>query len=210
MGSTAAAVRSAMSILRDTGRRVMEKQPITALLTRMASGDRAAEERLAEAVVERLEQIAGREMARHNRGHLDGLTLEPRVLAHDALLKILQGPVEFENRRHPLRLRNQGDHPGHDRLPAATPGAATRRRLSAGDHVRAGIPARSRGDRAVPGDSGRARAARAAARRSRPPARLLGRHHRPDRPGARCLDPDRRTRLAVRAPVVGEASRLGR
>jgi RNA polymerase sigma factor (TIGR02999 family) len=100
MESTAAAVRSAVSILKDAGRRVMEKQPITALLTRMARGDHAAEERLAEAVVERLEQIAGREMARHNRGHLDGLTLEPRVLAHDALLKILQGPVEFENRRH--------------------------------------------------------------------------------------------------------------
>ena len=78
----------------------MTHPPITLLLSRLAASEPDAEERLAEAVVERLEQIAGREMARHNRGHLDGLTLEPRVLAHDALLKILDSPVEFENRRH--------------------------------------------------------------------------------------------------------------
>lgn len=78
----------------------MTRQPITVLLERLASGEGGAEDRLAEAVVDRLERIAGREMARHNRGHLDGLTLEPRVLAHDALLKILTAPVAFENRRH--------------------------------------------------------------------------------------------------------------
>jgi len=78
----------------------MTQPPITVLLGRLASGEPGAEERLAEAVVERLERIAGREMARHNRGHLGGLTLEPRVLAHDALLKILDSEVAFENRRH--------------------------------------------------------------------------------------------------------------
>ena len=78
----------------------MTEAPITVLLGRLATGDRDAEERLAEAVIARLEQIAGREMVRQNRGHLGGLTLEPRVLAHDALLKILDSEVEFENRRH--------------------------------------------------------------------------------------------------------------
>lgn len=78
----------------------MSRGPITVLLRRLAAGEPGAEERLAEAVVERLERIAGREMARRNRGHLDGLTLEPRVLAHDALLEILGSSVAFENRRH--------------------------------------------------------------------------------------------------------------
>lgn len=77
-----------------------DESPITLLVGRLAAGDTDAGDRLAEAVVDRLEQIAGREMARHNRGNLDGLTLEPRILAHDALLKILDSDVEFENRRH--------------------------------------------------------------------------------------------------------------
>ncbi|MEO1365909.1 MAG: ECF-type sigma factor, partial [Acidobacteriota bacterium] len=70
--------------------------PITALLGGLSSGEPGAEERLAEAVVGRLERIAGREMARRNDGHLHGLTLEPRVLAHDALLKILRAEVSFD------------------------------------------------------------------------------------------------------------------
>lgn len=78
----------------------MSEHPITALLQQVARGDRAADERLAAAVVQRLEQIAGRELAQRNRGRLDGLTLEPRIFAHDALLKILEQPLDFENRRH--------------------------------------------------------------------------------------------------------------
>ena len=39
-------------------------------------------------------------MRQRNAGRLDGLTLEPRVLADDALLQILASPITFENRRH--------------------------------------------------------------------------------------------------------------
>lgn len=78
----------------------MTDPSITRLLTLAARGDRVSEERLIEAVVGQLEQIARREMAAGNRGGLDGLTMEPRMIAHDALLKIFEQPVEFENRRH--------------------------------------------------------------------------------------------------------------
>ena len=78
----------------------LSEQPITALISRLAVGEVDAEDRLAEAVLARLEEIAGREMARQNRGHFDGLTLEPRIFAHDALLRLLESPVAFENRRH--------------------------------------------------------------------------------------------------------------
>lgn len=78
----------------------MDDPPITRLLAAAAHGDRLADDRLIHAVVGRLEQIAAREMAAGNRGGLDGLTMEPRMLAHDALIKILDRPLEFENRRH--------------------------------------------------------------------------------------------------------------
>jgi RNA polymerase sigma factor (TIGR02999 family) len=78
----------------------MQQHAITELVSGLAAGETGVEDRLAEAVVGELEVIARREMARHNSGHLDGLTLEPRILAHDALLKILSLPVPFENRRH--------------------------------------------------------------------------------------------------------------
>lgn len=77
-----------------------EEKPITLLLARAARGDRDVDAALALAVVERLEQIASREMAVRNNGGLHGLTIEPAMLAHDALLKILEQPQEFENRRH--------------------------------------------------------------------------------------------------------------
>ncbi|AKS41223.1 ECF-type sigma factor [Wenzhouxiangella marina] len=78
----------------------MNEPPITQLLADAARGDQAADTRLVAAVVQRLEQIARREMAGMNQGRVDGLTMEPRMLAHDALLKILERPLEFENRRH--------------------------------------------------------------------------------------------------------------
>jgi len=78
----------------------MSEPPITMLLGAAAKGDRAADERLVAAVVGQLEQIARRELAAGNRGGLDGLTVEPRMVAHDAILKIFEQPVEFENRRH--------------------------------------------------------------------------------------------------------------
>ena len=78
----------------------MEDPPITELLGAAARGDRAADERLVAAVVDQLERIARNQMSAGNRGGLDGLTLEPRMLAHDALVKLFEQPVEFENRRH--------------------------------------------------------------------------------------------------------------
>jgi RNA polymerase sigma factor (TIGR02999 family) len=78
----------------------MPDPSITMLLAKAARGDRASDERLIKAVVDQLEQIARRQMAAGNRGCLDGLTMEPRMVAHDALLKIFDQPIEFENRRH--------------------------------------------------------------------------------------------------------------
>lgn len=79
---------------------VSEDSPITHLLARAARGDREVDDALAAAVVVRLEQLAARAMFQHNRGSVEGLTIEPAMLAHDALLKILEQPREFENRRH--------------------------------------------------------------------------------------------------------------
>jgi RNA polymerase sigma factor (TIGR02999 family) len=78
----------------------MSEPAITKLLVRAAQGDQSASSDLMAAVVERLEQIAGHEMAACNGGHINGLTMEPRMLAHDALLKIMERPLAFENRRH--------------------------------------------------------------------------------------------------------------
>lgn len=78
----------------------MADSPITYLLEEFARGTAGADERLAEAVFARLERIAGRELARHNDGRIDGLTLEPGVFASDALLKLLDSPLGFQNRRH--------------------------------------------------------------------------------------------------------------
>ncbi|MEN1728241.1 MAG: ECF-type sigma factor, partial [Pseudomonadota bacterium] len=78
----------------------MTESPITQLLDEAAQGRAGAKDRLITAVVHRLEAMASREMAAGNRGGLDGLTMEPRMLAHDALLKILDRPLDFENRRH--------------------------------------------------------------------------------------------------------------
>jgi len=78
----------------------VNESPITQLLSEAAAGRAGAQDRLITAVVQRLEAMAGREMAAGNRGGLDGLTMEPRMLAHDALIKILDRPLDFENRRH--------------------------------------------------------------------------------------------------------------
>ncbi|NKI34901.1 sigma-70 family RNA polymerase sigma factor [Wenzhouxiangella sp. XN79A] len=78
----------------------MTEAPITQLLDRAARGDRAADEALVAAVVGQLERIARNQLAAGNRGGLDGLTLEPQMVAHDAILKLFEQPVEFENRRH--------------------------------------------------------------------------------------------------------------
>ena len=78
----------------------MTDAPITQLLDRAARGDRGADEALVAAVVGQLERIARGQLAAGNRGGLDGLTMEPQMVAHDALLKLIEQPVAFENRRH--------------------------------------------------------------------------------------------------------------
>lgn len=78
----------------------MNDAPITQLLGRAARGDRAADEALVAAVVGQLERIARNQLEAGNRGALDGLTVEPQMVAHDAILKLFERPVDFENRRH--------------------------------------------------------------------------------------------------------------
>jgi RNA polymerase sigma factor (TIGR02999 family) len=72
---------------------------ITGLLRQMAEGGDVAPQLVA-AVIERLERIAHRELAARNHGGLDGLTLEPRIFAHDALLGLIDQCRPFDNRRH--------------------------------------------------------------------------------------------------------------
>jgi RNA polymerase sigma factor (TIGR02999 family) len=78
----------------------MSDASITKLLSEAAQGQTGAEDRLVTAVVHRLEAMAGRELAASNRGGLDGLTMEPRMLAHDVLMRIFDQDMAFENRRH--------------------------------------------------------------------------------------------------------------
>ncbi len=73
---------------------------ITGLLDKLAGGDGDVGPTLVRAVADRLERIAHRELAQRNRGVIDGLTMEPRMFAHDALLKVLEQRPKFENRRH--------------------------------------------------------------------------------------------------------------
>jgi len=71
-------------------------QPITLLLREMSEGRSQSDERIANAVVKSLERIAEQEMAL--RGGLHGMTLEPSVFAHDALLKVIGQRQAFVSR----------------------------------------------------------------------------------------------------------------
>jgi RNA polymerase sigma factor (TIGR02999 family) len=51
-------------------------------------------------VIERLERIAHRELAFRHHGGVNGLTLEPLMFAHDALLRLIDQRRPFANRRH--------------------------------------------------------------------------------------------------------------
>ena len=73
---------------------------ITGLLQQLADGDDSVGSKLAAAVIDKLERIAHRELADRNRGAIDGLTLEPGMFVHDALLKLIDQPLPFANRRH--------------------------------------------------------------------------------------------------------------
>ena len=66
----------------------------------MARGDAESAERLATAVIDDLRRIARREMSVRHHRPLEALTIEPAMLAGDALMKIFDGRPEFGNRRH--------------------------------------------------------------------------------------------------------------
>jgi RNA polymerase sigma factor (TIGR02999 family) len=78
--------------------RGMRSEPITQLLHELAKGESPSDDRIVATVVKALERIAEHEMAL--RGGWHGLTLEPQVFAHDALLKILDQRQAFANRGH--------------------------------------------------------------------------------------------------------------
>lgn len=72
--------------------------PISLLLQEIARGDSPSDERIVGVVVQALERLARKEMAQLGGWH--GLTLEPTVFAHDALLKIVDQRHAFANRGH--------------------------------------------------------------------------------------------------------------
>ncbi len=74
----------------------MTSEPITLLLQALSQGQAHSDERVAKAVIQVLERIAEREFAQ--RGGPHGLTLEPRIFAHDALMKVLSQRQAFVNR----------------------------------------------------------------------------------------------------------------
>lgn len=72
---------------------------VTEILQAAADGGDEAFERVAEVVYEELQRVAAGKMHRHY-GKLDGLTMEPDVLVHETLLKLMQRPRGYANRRH--------------------------------------------------------------------------------------------------------------
>lgn len=76
------------------------QEQITEYLRGVARGESGSDDQLAAAVLDQLRAIARREMSARNRGRVEALTIEPGVLASDALMKIFDGRPELENRRH--------------------------------------------------------------------------------------------------------------
>lgn len=73
---------------------------ITRLLRAVSEGEESALETLASSVYSELERVASSQMRRGFGGALPGLTLEPAALVNDTLMKVLDQPMDFENRRH--------------------------------------------------------------------------------------------------------------
>ena len=73
---------------------------ITLLLHEAAAGGERALEELTAAVYAELERVATRQMRRRYGGEMAGLTLEPAALVNETLLKLIQNPRDFDNRRH--------------------------------------------------------------------------------------------------------------
>lgn len=75
-------------------------QPITQLLHALERGEEVDDERLAAAVLDRLRAIAHHEIRARSAKPVEALTIEPGVLASDALMKVLGKRPRFDNRRH--------------------------------------------------------------------------------------------------------------
>lgn len=69
---------------------------ITELLAAANRGESRAQGRLLEAVYAELRKLAAAQMRRERSGH----TLQPTALVNEAYLRLVDGEVEWENRRH--------------------------------------------------------------------------------------------------------------
>ncbi len=78
----------------------VSEEPITRLLHEFCDGADPGGDRLAAAVLDRLRAIAYYEMSARSSEAIDALTIEPGVLANDALMKVLGKKPSFANRRH--------------------------------------------------------------------------------------------------------------
>jgi RNA polymerase sigma factor (TIGR02999 family) len=76
-----------------------ERGEITRLFESAARGDDTAFEQVVERVFAELEKLARRQM-RDRFGGLEGLTLEPKAIVNETLMKLLPRPPRFVNRRH--------------------------------------------------------------------------------------------------------------
>jgi RNA polymerase sigma factor (TIGR02999 family) len=74
----------------------MESGDVTRLLAAAGGGDRAAYERLYQAVYAELHRIAQARMRREGRA----LTLQPTALVNEAYLRLAQASADWNNRRH--------------------------------------------------------------------------------------------------------------
>jgi len=79
-------------------------QPVTALLQRLADGDRAALDELLPAVYQELKDRAHGQLRRERSGH----TINTTALVHEAFLKLVdQNDAHWKNRAHFLAVASQ-------------------------------------------------------------------------------------------------------
>ncbi|MEM9594210.1 MAG: ECF-type sigma factor [Acidobacteriota bacterium] len=76
------------------------QRPITQHLEGVARGNSESADLLAAAVLDELRTIARRELSARGDRPIQAITLEPGMLASDALMKIFERRPAFENRRH--------------------------------------------------------------------------------------------------------------
>lgn len=85
----------------DTGRAMDQRDTgeITALLVRWKAGDAGARDALAAAIYSQLKRIAANRLREQARPVVD-----PTELVHEALLKLIQSPVDAEDRRQLFKI----------------------------------------------------------------------------------------------------------